>query len=209
MQDEASVKLINLFHYEARRLVPAAWATRLANAAGVCVDEHTIRAVARADGSIALAQLDLDRTEVQAYPGDSDAHEFLAAFLATSEAAVHRKLSSRAPLCSRCCSTWLSQPPCSRCFASCVPPAAHLATSEAVVRLRVKQHGVRAGGAPPLFLRRTLHAAAAAGGSTDARQAHLEECYIRNGLESKLKLCDSAPVRPLLQRPDLIRNTQR
>ena len=85
------MKLINLFHYEARRETPASWATRLANAAGVCGDDHTIRAAARADGSVALTQVDLDRSETQVVPGDSDAQQFLDAFLLATEESVLAK----------------------------------------------------------------------------------------------------------------------
>ena len=49
---------------------------------------------------------------------------------------------------------------------------------------------MHAEGAPKLFLRRCL-SGAATGGDLEARQAFLEACFIRNGLESKLKYSDT------------------
>lgn len=96
MQDEASVKLINLYHYESRRSAPAAWATRLANVAAAAADEQAIRVAARSDGSLAVAQVEFDRAEVQASTSDAAALRFLGAFMRAEEGPLLAQLRASA-----------------------------------------------------------------------------------------------------------------
>jgi hypothetical protein len=98
VQDEPSVKLINLFHYEARRGAPVSWATRLANATGVSAEEYVIRIAARSDHSVAVTYLELDRSDVQAFPSDASAMRFLDAFMRVSEDTVISKQRASTPL---------------------------------------------------------------------------------------------------------------
>jgi hypothetical protein len=88
MQDEPSVKLINLYYYESRRKARVSWATRLANVTGAASDEHVTRIATRTDGSLAVTHLDFDRAEAQASTSDAAALRFLEAFLHSNDS-VH------------------------------------------------------------------------------------------------------------------------
>jgi hypothetical protein len=103
VQDDTSVKLINLHHYEKRRRVPAPWATRLANVANVHADDHAIRVASRSDGSVAVTWVDFERPEPQPWLCDPDAKAFLDAFLKIGEPEIVARLEQRTP----------PRPPCS------------------------------------------------------------------------------------------------
>lgn len=95
VQDDASVKLINLHHYERRRKAAAAWATRHANAVATTTEDHLVRACCLADGSLAVALLECERGENPAWPPVADAQAYLDAFLRVSEADVTARLRSQ------------------------------------------------------------------------------------------------------------------
>jgi hypothetical protein len=98
VQDDSSVKLINLHHYEKRRRQPVHWSVRLANAAQTHSEDHAIRIASREDGSMAVTWVDFDRTEPPPWPCDPDARSFLDSFMKVTEADVAARQRQRAAL---------------------------------------------------------------------------------------------------------------
>lgn len=88
LQDDPSVKLINLHHYEKRRHTKVHWATRLANAAMTHGEDHAIRVVSREDGSVAATWVDFERSDPPPLPCDPDAREFVEKFMQVSESDI-------------------------------------------------------------------------------------------------------------------------
>lgn len=93
MQDDSSVKLINLHHYEKRRRQPVHWSVRFANAAQTHSEDHAIRIASREDGSMAVTWVEFDRMDPCPWPCDPDARNFLDAYMKISEkdVAAHQK----------------------------------------------------------------------------------------------------------------------
>lgn len=98
MQDDSSVKLINLHHYEKRRRQPVHWSVRLANAAQTHSEDHAIRIASRDDGSMSVTWVDFDKMEPSPWPCDPDARSFLDAYMTVSESDVAAHQKQRMPL---------------------------------------------------------------------------------------------------------------
>ena len=97
VQDDSSVKLINLHHYEKRRRQPVHWSVRLANAAQTHSEDHAIRIASRDDGTMSVTWVDFDKMEPSPFPCDPDARSFLNAYMKVSEAEVASHQKQRTP----------------------------------------------------------------------------------------------------------------
>lgn len=102
LQDDSSVKLINLHHYEKRRHTKIHWATRLANAAMTHGEDHAIRVVSRDDGSVAATWIDFERSDPPPLPCDPDARDFVEKFMQVSEGDIAARQKASTSLFNSC-----------------------------------------------------------------------------------------------------------